>query len=125
MTPEKSTPETEDGPADRFLRPQLLFVLVSLVFIAGFWIWFIFMRVPDEVVEKELIEGRASGEIVAACNAAATAAGVSEPFRPEDVKTHGRPLAAGVAAFVSALEVSRNGVACRWDGVNPARLFRP
>lgn len=125
MTPEKSTPETQDGSADPFLRPQLLFVLVSLIFIAGFWIWFIFMRVPDEEVEKELIEGRASGEIVAACNAATAAAGVSEPFRPEDVKTRKRPLAAGVAAFVSTLEVSRNGVACQWDGVNPARVFRP
>lgn len=124
MTPEKSTPETEGGTADPVLRPELLFVLVSLVFIAGFWIWFIFLRAPDEGVEKELIEGRARGEIVAACNAAATAAGVSDLFRSDDVKPQKRSLSAGVIAYVSALEVSRNGVDCQWDGVNPARISR-
>ncbi len=125
MTTEQSTSEKEDDPADPFLRPQLLFVIVSLVFIAGFWIWFIFLRAPDAGFERELIEGRARGEIIAACNAAATAGGVADPFRPEDVRKQNRPLSAGVAALVSALEISRNGVVCQWDGVNPARIFRP
>lgn len=125
MTTEKSTPEKESGYADPFLRPELLFVLVSLVFIAGFWIWFIFLRAPDDGVEKEFIEGRASSEIVAACNTAAIAAGLTGLFRPEDVRKQDLPLSAGVAAFVSALRVSRNGVDCQWDGVNPARILRP
>ncbi len=125
MTTKKATPESAEGRADPFLRPQILFVLVSLVFIAGFWIWFIFLRTPDAGADRELIEGRASGEIIAACNAAAAAAGVTAPFRPEDIRKQNRPLSAGVAPFVAALEVSRNGVACQWDGVNPARIFRP
>ena len=125
MLPDDFAPENERGRAASVLRPEVVFLIASSLFIIGFWIWFLFLRAPGDGVEKEVIQGKATSEILTACNAAAAAAtGVGSLFGPEDVKTHKAPPPEGVSALVSMLEVSNNGFACRWDGINAAQVTR-
>ena len=124
MPPDDFAPENERDRAASVLRPEVVFLVASSLFIIGFWIWFLFLRAPTDGVEKEVIQGKATSEILAACNAAATTAGVSILFGTEDVKTHKTPPSEGVSALVSTLEVSKNGFACHWDGVNAAQVTR-
>lgn len=124
MPPDDFAPESERSRAASVLRPEVVFLVASSLFIIGFWIWFLFLRAPTDGVEKEVIKGKATSEILAACNAAAAATGVGSLFGPEDVKTHKAPPPEGVSAFVSMLEVSKNGFACQWDGVNAAQVTR-
>ena len=125
MPPDDFAPENERDCAASVLRPEVVFLVASSLFIIGFWIWFLFLRAPGDGVEKEVIQGKATSEILTACNAAAAAAtGVGSLFGPEDVKTHKAPPPEGVSALVSMLEVSKNGFACRWDGINAAQVTR-
>ena len=103
-------------------RPDIMFLAISSLFVLCFWIWFLLLRSPVVDVEKDAIEGRAIGEMLAACNAATTIEGIGEIFRKDDVKTNNTRLQEGVSAFVTILEISRNGLACHWDGVHPAQL---
>ena len=124
MPPDDFASEKERGHAASALRPEVVFLVASSLFIIGFWIWFLFLRAPVDGVEKEVIQGKATSEILAACNAAATTAGAGSLFGPEDVKPHKAPPPEGVSALVSTLEVSKNGFACRWDGINAAQVTR-
>lgn len=124
MSPDDLTPENERGGAAFALRPEVVFFCVSSLFIVSFWIWFLFMRSPTDGVEKAVIQGKAAGEILAVCNAAATMTALESLFDTEDVKIQKSPPQEGVSAMVSTLEVSKNGFSCRWDGINPARIMR-
>ena len=124
MPPDDFAPENERGRAASALRPEVVFLVASSLFIIGFWIWFLFLRAPVDGVEKEVIQGKATSEILAACNAVAATAGADSLFGPEDVKTHKAPPPEGVSALVSTLEVSKHGFACRWDGINAAQVTR-
>lgn len=123
MPLDDSTHDSEKNGSALIRRPEIIFLIVSSIFIVGCWIWFLFFRSPVEGVEKEVIQGKATSEILTVCNAAAIAAGVDNLFRPEDVKIHKAPPE-GVSALVSTLEVSRNDVVCHWDGISAAQVTR-
>jgi hypothetical protein len=106
----------------RPLHAQFFVLVLCALFVIGFWIWFLFLRAPVIDIEKEAIQSRAIGEILAACNAAGAVKGIAEIFRPEDILTNITPPLEGVSAFVTTLGVSRNGINCHWDGINPARV---
>ena len=87
MSPDDLTPENERGGAAFALRPEVVFFCVSSLFIVSFWIWFLFMRSPTDGVEKAVIQGKAVGEILAVCNAAATMTALESLFDTEDETT--------------------------------------
>lgn len=124
MSLDDLTPENERGCAVFALRPEVVFFVLSSLFIGFFWIWFLFLRSPTDGVEKEVIHGKAVGEILAVCNAAAAMADLESLFDKNDVKIQKSPPLEGVSAMVSMLEVSKNGFACRWDGINAATVMR-
>ena len=99
MPPDDFAPENERGRAASVLRPEVVFLVASSLFIIGFWIWFLFLRAPTDGVEKEVIQGKATSEILAACNAAAAAAGLTL-------------LEADLPIFEEAFELTQ-----RWLGV--------
>jgi hypothetical protein len=89
---------------------------------ALFALWF-FLRGGGE--EGVRIERQAGLDLVAACNRAATEAGAAERFSAADVlPARLEEGQGGVVALVSALEARREGLSCRWDGIEPARLNR-
>lgn len=122
MSLDDLTPENERGCTVFALRPEVVFFVLSSLFIGFFWIWFLFLRSPTDGVEKEAIHGKAVGEILAVCNAAM--ANQESLFDKNDVKIQKSPPLEGVSAMVSMLEVSKNGFACRWDGINAATVMR-
>jgi hypothetical protein len=121
MSLDDLTPENERGCTVFALRPEVVFFVLSSLFIGFFWIWFLFLRSPTDGVEKEVIHGKAVGEILAVCNAAM--ANQESVFDKNDVKIQKSPPLEGVSAMVSMLEVSKNGFACRWDGINAATVM--
>jgi hypothetical protein len=75
----------------------------------------------DEDRTAERIERRAGLDLVAACN---EAAGGRVQFVAGDVRRATTGPADGVATLASALEARRDGVVCRWNGVEPPTLAR-
>ncbi|MGJ0506651.1 MAG: hypothetical protein ACR652_05840 [Methylocystis sp.] len=86
-------------------------------------LWFFLPWGGEETAVR--IARRAGLDLVEACNKAAEAAGAPERFSAADVLparlAEGQ---GGVVAMVSALEARRDGLTCRWDGVEPAALAR-
>ncbi|MFM8646535.1 MAG: hypothetical protein ACKOB7_01920 [Methylocystis sp.] len=105
---------------------RLVILLTALLGIFAFWAWFlIFKETPDNKI-SHLLEGRAKGEIVDACNHAAAEAGRSERFDPRDVrieKLNEKTLQSGVVTMVSILTVVHENAQCRWDGEGPAHIY--
>ena len=105
---------------------RFVILLTALIGIIAFWAWFlIFKETPDNKI-SHLLEGRAKGEIVDACNRAAVEAGRQERFDPSDVrieKLNEKTLQSGVITMVSILNVVHDGAQCRWDGEGPARIY--
>lgn len=124
MNPDNSSPKPDVGPVRFLLRPEYLFAGLSILFFIGFWVWFFFLRNPLTDADKNAIQGRAIGEILAACNAIIPPDDPVTQFQPRDITTRANPLSDGVSPFVSILELKRNGLVCQWDGVNPAQVTR-
>ena len=124
VTLDNSPPKPDEAPLRFLLRPAYLFTGLSILFVIGFWIWFFFVRMPIADADMKAIQGRAIGEILAACNATILSDGGVAQFLPGDIATRPNPPGDAVSPFVSILEVRRNGFLCQWDGVNPAQVMR-
>ncbi|PPD45514.1 MAG: hypothetical protein CTY15_03775 [Methylocystis sp.] len=98
-------------------------LVVAGVVLALLLAWRLFPREDDAVAP---IARRARLDLVAACNQAAEAAGASVRFAPQDVAAGVESVEAesGVAALVSVFEARRDGLICRWNGIDPATLMR-
>lgn len=119
---------SSEGDHDAFsknrLRPEFVFIGLTTLFLICFWIWFLLLRPPAVDPLRQAIQNKAIGEILSACNAALAVDGEVEYFRREDIEINiGQPVE-GVSPFVTTLGASRNGLTCRWDGVNPVTLTR-
>lgn len=70
------------------------------------------------------IERRARLDLVGACNQAAAASGATTRFAPEDVSSRLEATEAegGVVALVSVFEARRDGLLCKWSGLDPATI---
>jgi hypothetical protein len=88
-------------------------------------LWFFAPMGGEDIAIR--IERRAGLDLVEACNRAAAEAGAPERFSASDVLPARLEMAdgqGGVVALVSALEARRDGLTCRWDGVELARITR-
>jgi hypothetical protein len=99
-----------------------LLVAVAVI-LALFLAW---RLVPREEEAVAPIARRARLDLLAACNQAAEASGVTVRFAPQDIAARVETVEAesGVAALVSVFEARRDGLVCKWDGVDPATLMR-
>ena len=105
---------------------RFVILLTALLGIFAFWAWFLIFKEPPDNKISHLLEGRAKGEIVDACNRAATEAGRPERFDSRDVrieKLNEKTLQSGVITFVSILNVVHESAQCRWDGEGPAQIY--
>ncbi|MEK4033582.1 hypothetical protein WOC76_16150 [Methylocystis sp. IM3] len=82
-------------------------------------LWFFWPAGEDETAT--LIERGAGHDLVAACNAAANG---RVRFTPGDVRRASAEIPNGVVAFASMLEARRDGLVCRWNGVDPPAIAR-
>lgn len=99
---------------------RLWLAAVALALIA---LWFFLSRGGEETSVR--IERQAGLDLVAACNSAAAEAGAAELFTAADVLPARLEEGKGeVVALVAELEARRDGLSCRWDGIEPARLTR-
>ncbi len=71
-----------------------------------------------------LIERGAGRDLVAACNDAVAAAGGRVTFFAADVRRAPAEAPNGVVALASMLEARRDGLVCRWNGVDPPAIAR-
>lgn len=104
---------------------RFVILLTALLGIIAFWAWFLIFQETSDNKISHLLEGRAKGEIVDACNRAAAQAGRPERFDPHDVrieKFNEKTLQSGVITMVSVLNVLHEGTQCRWDGEGPAQI---
>ncbi len=74
-----------------------------------------------EEEEARRIERRAGLDLVAACN---EAAGGRVRFAAADVRRGPADAGDGVVALASVLEARRDGVVCRWNGVDAPTLVK-
>lgn len=70
------------------------------------------------------IERLAGLDLVAACNGAAEARSGRVRFVAADVRPAQGEAPDGVAALASMLEARRDGLICRWNGIDPPTLAR-
>lgn len=119
-----SSPGDQDARSNNRMRPEILFIALTSMFLICFWIWFLFLRPPAVNSFKQLIQNKAIKEILSACNEALISEGGMEYFRQEDIEVNPYQTVEGVSPFVTTLRASRNGLACRWDGVNPVIVTR-
>lgn len=86
--------------------------------------WFLWPQGEDQTVAP--IARRARLDLVAACNQAAEASGKTTRFAPQDISARVEMAEAenGVAALVSVFEARRDGVVCKWNGIDPATIAR-
>ncbi|WP_363349710.1 hypothetical protein [Methylocystis echinoides] len=80
----------------------------------------LFLPVREEDVAGR-IERSAGFDLVAACN---EAAGGRARFAPGDVRQTPAETPHGVVALASVLEARRDGLICRWNGVDPPTILR-
>jgi hypothetical protein len=103
-------------------RRLLLIIGLALAALMAWRLW------PSrEEAARTHIESRAREEIVAACNAAAEAAGLGVRFDVADVAAPARDVVetrSGVALLASVLRARREGTTCAWDGIEAATLTR-
>lgn len=88
-------------------------------------VWFLAQRGEDEAARR--IERRARIDLLGACNQAALASGERVRFQPEDIAAGREELLGrddGVATLVSAFEARRDGLVCKWNGIEPATISR-
>lgn len=104
------------------MRPEAMIIGLTTILLISFWIWFLLLRLPAVDPLKQDIQNRAIREILSACNAALSADDEVQNFRKEDIEINTDQPVEGVSPFVSTLGASRNGLTCRWDGVNPVLL---
>ena len=105
---------------------RFVILLTALLGIFAFWAWFLIFKETTDNKISHLLEGRAKGEIVEACNRAAAEAGRPERFDPSDVrieKLNEKTLQSGVITMVSILNVFHDGAHCRWDSEGPAQIY--
>lgn len=119
-----SSPEDHDTQPNNRMRPELVFIGLTTLFLICFWIWFLLLRPPAVDPLKQAIQKKAIEEILSACNAALVINGKEEYFHRKDIEINADQPVDGVSPFVTMLSASRNGLACRWDGVNPVILTR-
>ncbi len=85
-------------------------------------IWLFLPRGEDETAAR--IERGAGRDLVAACNEAVAAAGGRVRFSAGDVRRATIEIPNGVVALASLLEARRDGLVCRWNGVDPPAIAR-
>jgi hypothetical protein len=98
-------------------------VLMALVAVALLAAWFLFPREEEGTAAR--IEGRARLDLIDACNQAAAAVGMTAPFVARDIaaiRLEKTDAQSGVVALVSVFEARRDGLRCRWNGIDPATI---